>query len=1193
MSEDSSSQELEDSLDSHPIPAAVLNQASDLEIKHILSTYADVCAKIKEHEILHTVHYVVAFKKVMEKNIEDVMKKNHKVYFEHKDYPYSGIPFIFSSSSILDCQHGKDKGCVAKFKYREKKNQEATTDHSCFKKRVALQDTKKFDCPAKVSIKEIVEFPEFKLERDTSYLRRETSKKLHSALATQNKFITIKKYILLLPGISVHKNHLINDAAGLNQPLSKDIVKKIVELVKNGVNSVPEMKRHLSDFVNVEFNSKIIPEKSNKRFFPRDETIANHIKKARLNLRRSMIDQECLRDKINEWKLYFPDAKIMFRPKGECNSESNVLYLKDSFLFVYQDAWQQRLLSRYGNELAFLDATYRTTRYALPLFFIVVKTNVDYQIVAIFVCENETTDAITEALMCIKEWNPSFQPTYFFTDYSNEEINSLESVFPGCQVHICDFHREQAWERWLSKSVNGCCLVKDRVKEKLHAIAYAKTKEICQKEVHELEESHEWKSNPKLSEYLKNTWLCIQKRWVFAYRQDRLLLNVNTNNGIERQNQSFKYSFLEKRKNSSITSMLTICIEEFLSHKYDSYCDKNRMAHTSYKKYNKNIPEYLIDRPKPLVKHCIRLIDKLQGVNLQGITSLTERLYNVASFNSNSREIYQCYLGDAVNLPTCSCPSWFNSAYPCKHFFGIFLKENLSWSAFGTSYANSPYFTLDLFTEENALAASAQEFTHSSNILLQNNLLTHATPLQDLAMESSVQIDSSVQFMKDNNALGYTELNSEVQINHHTSEKCRELLNEIRQLTYLCSCQKAVDNLFDGLYQLKTNLVNSLPAEQGILLRPENMPDIWHKSQSNLPRLCELPLRRKRKMPKRVGKKYDLHKAASRLSFIDKNEFCISEVITSHSIGEDCEIFTVLNDLTVSSPIQIEEIAINHTNEMLKEECDATNDHHSAFQHIKYLKSSLIGNKEQHDISKEQMLNDKVIHFCQQLMSIQLNIDVGLQDPIKGQVLSFHIYPSTPFVQILHDGNLHWLCVTTYDCKPGEIYIFDSLFHGSISLHTKRQICYLLHCQEKNLTFKVLPIQQQTNGVDCGIYAIAWARQILETKSIPSTYLTFEQSEMRSHLLKCILNNRLEIFPVTKNPSSFRKCAAKTIRIPLHCSCRMFWVPGDEDIFNRQMAQCYACRKWFHRDCEKIPLSAYEKEDEIWICCDCQSQLKE
>ena len=70
----------------------------------------------------------------------------------------------------------------------------------------------------------------------------------------------------------------------------------------------------------------------------------------------------------------------------------------NSFLFVYQAEWQRRLLERYSNEMIFLDATYRTTRYALPLFFLVVKTNVDYQIVATFVIESETTAYITEAL---------------------------------------------------------------------------------------------------------------------------------------------------------------------------------------------------------------------------------------------------------------------------------------------------------------------------------------------------------------------------------------------------------------------------------------------------------------------------------------------------------------------------------------------------------------------------------------------------------------------------------------------------------------------------------------------------------------------------------------------------------------------------------------------------------------------------
>ena len=60
----------------------------------------------------------------------------------------------------------------------------------------------------------------------------------------------------------------------------------------------------------------------------------------------------------------------------------------NSLLFVYQSKWQMDVIKRYDNELILLDATYKTTRYALPLFFMVVKTNVDYQIVVSFVIEN-------------------------------------------------------------------------------------------------------------------------------------------------------------------------------------------------------------------------------------------------------------------------------------------------------------------------------------------------------------------------------------------------------------------------------------------------------------------------------------------------------------------------------------------------------------------------------------------------------------------------------------------------------------------------------------------------------------------------------------------------------------------------------------------------------------------------------------
>ena len=142
--------------------------------------------------------------------------------------------------------------------------------------------------------------------------------------------------------------------------------------------------------------------------------------------RYSMIDQECLQKKIDEWKRLDSTLEIFFRPKTQKMDQTN-----ERFLFVYQKKWQKDLLQKYGNEILLLDATYKTTRYAVPLFFLTVPTNLDYQIVATFVLENESTEAITEALNIIKRWNPSLSPLYCMTDYCNEEINSLEEVFPG------------------------------------------------------------------------------------------------------------------------------------------------------------------------------------------------------------------------------------------------------------------------------------------------------------------------------------------------------------------------------------------------------------------------------------------------------------------------------------------------------------------------------------------------------------------------------------------------------------------------------------------------------------------------------------------------------------------------------------------------------------------------------------------
>ena len=86
----------------------------------------------------------------------------------------------------------------------------------------------------------------------------------------------------------------------------------------------------------------------------------------------------------------------------------------------------KRLLRTYGNEICLLDATYKTTRYALRLFFFVVKSNVDYEVVGAFVCEGGETENIMSALKILKSWTSNWSTLYSKVDCCSEKINATE-----------------------------------------------------------------------------------------------------------------------------------------------------------------------------------------------------------------------------------------------------------------------------------------------------------------------------------------------------------------------------------------------------------------------------------------------------------------------------------------------------------------------------------------------------------------------------------------------------------------------------------------------------------------------------------------------------------------------------------------------------------------------------------------------
>lgn len=220
-----------------------------------------------------------------------------------------------------------------------------------------------------------------------------------------------------------------------------DRVRKFIgQQVADGIHNVAEVQRHTEVFVKRHlFQGKQLPSQFNRRYFPLRRDYENIIYRNRIATMKSAVDQENMMEKIGVWGAS-SEMKVFFRPFLDDNScvsftdDDGTVKLKGNsatgLLFIHQTDWQRKLLKKYGC-MCLLDATYKTTKYALPLFFLCVKTNVDYIVVATFVTQHEDCCSIAEVLGIIKSWNVGWTPEAFMVDYCEAEINAINSVFKG------------------------------------------------------------------------------------------------------------------------------------------------------------------------------------------------------------------------------------------------------------------------------------------------------------------------------------------------------------------------------------------------------------------------------------------------------------------------------------------------------------------------------------------------------------------------------------------------------------------------------------------------------------------------------------------------------------------------------------------------------------------------------------------
>lgn len=108
------------------------------------------------------------------------------------------------------------------------------------------------------------------------------------------------------------------------------------------------------------------------------------------------------------------------------------------------------------------------------------------------------------------------------------------------------------------------------------------------------------------------------------------------------------------------------------------------------------------------------------------------------------------------------------------------------------------------------------------------------------------------------------------------------------------------------------------------------------------------------------------------------------------------------------------------------------------------------------------------------------------------------------FIQILHNGEDHWVTISTIGLASGHVNVFDSLYDTCNSFIIE-QICAILCTPNDAVHLHFMDTVKQTNHSDCGLYAIAFAVDLCSGQDVCKR--NYSAVLMRPHLLNCLQNS--------------------------------------------------------------------------------------
>ncbi|XP_046840157.1 uncharacterized protein LOC124434315 [Xenia sp. Carnegie-2017] len=392
------------------------------------------------------------------------------------------------------------------------------------------------------------------------------------------------------------------------------------------------------------------------------------------------------------------------------------------------------------------------------------------------------------------EWNPR----NMMVDFSLAEISAIEECFPKTHVHVCDFHREKAWGEWLSKSSNGVSMYKDEVLRHLRNIAQSENQATLDENIQALKKSRPWKESVQLQNYFLDFWGLYLEKWVRFFRDEHLRIAIYTNNGIERQNNWLKHSYLESRRNNSVSDLVDVIINHFLPDSYKKYKEQNIRCTSSYRGYDDRVPKYLHDRPRGVVQHIISRIDS--GIQISNIKKETPKLFIV----QGAECAYQVRLGSDEELPSCQCLDFRTKKLLCKHICAVVQQPDIGWESLGRKFDKYPLFTLDKVITQRSSSSATKPSSNSEY-----------TPEQHIIEKKDS--DQVIHVSKSNNR------NLSYRRKSNIRKQCIQSLKSLQDELYVVTDRNVLSKALVMLDEIIAYTRKNHPNEEGVSLKDKSL----------------------------------------------------------------------------------------------------------------------------------------------------------------------------------------------------------------------------------------------------------------------------------------------------------------------------------------------------------------------------------